>query len=143
MKLKNQKGVAAIEFALVLPILLMLIFGIVEFGIILYDKAMITNASREGARAGIVYRKPGNELTCDDITTIVKDYSEQYLLTFGSSTPEISFEPGGIDCKPGSGNPLTVKVTYQYDFLILPDFLFSAVLPDPITLEGRTTMIKE
>jgi Flp pilus assembly protein TadG len=36
----------------------MLLFGIIEFGIILYDKAMITNASREGARAGIVYSEP-------------------------------------------------------------------------------------
>jgi Flp pilus assembly protein TadG len=140
MKLQKQNGVAAIEFAFVLPILLMLVFGIVEFGIILYDKAMITNASREAARAAIVYRNPGEELTCADIITIVNDYSNLYLLTFGSSSPVTNFDP--IGCSPAAGNPLTVTVSYQYDFLILPDFL-SSVLPDPMTLVGRTRMIKE
>ena len=51
----EQKGVAALEFAIILPVLLLLTCGIIEFSVALYDKAMITNASREGARAGIVY----------------------------------------------------------------------------------------
>ena len=50
--LKGNNGASAVEFAVVLP-LLVLPFGIIEFSLALYDKAMITNASREGARAGI------------------------------------------------------------------------------------------
>ena len=45
-----------VELAIILPILLIVLFGLIEFGFILYDKAVITNASREGARQGIVYR---------------------------------------------------------------------------------------
>ena len=52
---KNQKGAAIVEFAIVLPLILMFLFGILEFGLLMYNKAMITNASREGARLGIVY----------------------------------------------------------------------------------------
>jgi Flp pilus assembly protein TadG len=52
--IKNQQGVAAVEFALILFPLVLLVFGTIEFSTLLYDKAMITNASREGARAGIV-----------------------------------------------------------------------------------------
>ena len=52
--MKNQRGASAIEFAIVFPLLVLLLFGIIEFSLILYDKVMITNASREGARAGIV-----------------------------------------------------------------------------------------
>ena len=52
---RNQRGASAVEFALILPILICVLFGIVEFGLLMYDKAVITNASREGARAGIVF----------------------------------------------------------------------------------------
>ena len=50
----------------------MLLFGIIEFGIILYDKAMITNASREGARAGIVFDPDG--ISDSYIREVVKTY---------------------------------------------------------------------
>jgi Flp pilus assembly protein TadG len=58
MRLKSQKGVAAVEFALVLPLLVLLIFGIIEFSLLMFNKQVITNASREGARAGIVAGTP-------------------------------------------------------------------------------------
>lgn len=55
MRILKNKGAAVVEFAVVLPILLLLVFGIIEFGFLLYNKAMLTNASREAARVGIVY----------------------------------------------------------------------------------------
>ena len=54
-KINNQNGAAMVEFAIVLPLLLMLIFGMIEFSVMLYDKAMLTNATREGTRLGILY----------------------------------------------------------------------------------------
>jgi Flp pilus assembly protein TadG len=53
--MRDQRGVAVVEFALVLPLLLLLLFGIVEFGMILYDKAVITSASRAAARQGVAF----------------------------------------------------------------------------------------
>ena len=50
----NERGASAVEFAIVLPVLVMFVFGIIEFGIVFYNKAMITNACREAARAAIV-----------------------------------------------------------------------------------------
>ena len=70
ISIQRQKGAEIVEFALVLPLLLLILFGIMEFGIVFFDKAIITNASREGARAGVVSRSP--VLSNDDITTIVK-----------------------------------------------------------------------
>jgi Flp pilus assembly protein TadG len=52
--MNSQRGAAVVEFAFVLPLLLVILFGIIEFSFLLYDKAMLTNASREGARVGIV-----------------------------------------------------------------------------------------
>ena len=48
---ESEDGAAAVEFALVLPVLLLLIFGIVDFGRMLNAKITINQAAREGARA--------------------------------------------------------------------------------------------
>ena len=49
-RLARQRGSELLEFALVLPLLLLLVFGIAEFSLVLFDKAVVTNAAREGAR---------------------------------------------------------------------------------------------
>jgi Flp pilus assembly protein TadG len=51
---RNQRGAAAVEFALVLPILLLVVFGIINFGIVLAQKSSLANAVRAGARYGTV-----------------------------------------------------------------------------------------
>jgi len=99
-----QRGSTVVEFALVLPVLLLLLFGIVDFGIVLYDKAVITNASREAARAGVVYATP--QPTVTQIQTVATNYCQSNLITFGSSSkPSVN-----VDQSEGttSGNPLTV-----------------------------------
>jgi Flp pilus assembly protein TadG len=50
----SQRGAAAVEFALVLPILILILFGIINFGIVLAQKASLANAVRIGARYGSV-----------------------------------------------------------------------------------------
>lgn len=50
----NSSGQALVEFAIILPLLLLLVFGITEFGRFLYLKNSATNAAREGARLGAV-----------------------------------------------------------------------------------------
>ena len=52
---QSQKGSVLVEFALILPVFLTLLFGVVTFSIALYNKTVLTMATREGARAGAVY----------------------------------------------------------------------------------------
>ena len=138
MKLKiipfDQKGAAAVEFAIILPILIILLFGIIEFGIILYDKAMITNASREGARAGIVFDPDG--ISDAEIKSVVNNYCGGHLVTFGEdSTIGIIITRDSV-----TGN-LTVNVTYQYVFLVLPNFVTGII--GNINLSAQTIMRME
>ncbi|TLD41878.1 MAG: hypothetical protein JETT_1895 [Candidatus Jettenia ecosi] len=135
-KFRNQKGVAAVEFAIILPVLILLIFGIIEFSLLLYDKQVITNASREGARAGIVWAD--DRMSDGEIMDIIDNYCLNYLITFGTTNPPITtIARTGLD----AGDNLTVTVTYDYDFLILPNFIAS--LGGGKTLSAVTIMRME
>jgi len=144
MMIRDQNGGAVVEFALILPLLIVLLFGSVEFGLLLYNKHIITNASREGARAGIVMRDP--RLSDSDIKAIVDKYADKYLVTFGSGTisfnPPIS-PPESSRTGPGLfGTDLIVTVEYPYNFLVLFNPITFQRF-DPIKLKARTVMRME
>lgn len=61
-KLSRRKGQALVEFALVLPFLIVLIIGIMEFGWLTKNQLTVNNAAREGARTAAVGR-PTSEVT--------------------------------------------------------------------------------
>ena len=143
MKAKRQEGASAVEFAIILPLLLILVFGIIEFSILFYDKAMITNASREGAREGIVYRyDPDSGLNHPDdaeIVATVDQYVQNHLISFGSSSVVTTTITRTGDAP---GNSLTVTVNYGYNFLVF-DSLLSLVggsLLNEISLDAVTVM---
>jgi len=109
---RRSKGVAAVEFALIVPLLLVILFGIIDFGFMLYDKAMLTNAAREGARAGIVLRNP--YMSVADIQGVAGNYCQEKMIRLGGSgdcvvTVNRPAEPKSLDDK------LEVSVEYTYD----------------------------
>jgi len=134
MRKQNERGVSAVELALIMPLLVIILFGIIEFGLILYNQQVITNASREGARKGILFSPPPLERpTKEQIKTVVTNYTSGNLITFKSGTTPSPDVPTG-PCT-ALGNDLTVTVDYQYTFLILDGFGFTGPL-----LKARTTM---
>ena len=136
-KINNQNGAAMVEFAIVLPLLLLLIFGMIEFSIMLYDKAMLTNATREGTRLGILFR-PGSivlDVYTVDIPDTVTNYLQNNLISLGGASTWTTTVSGTCTA---AGAPITVTVTYPYTFLVLPGFLTS--LAPNLTLGATTTM---
>jgi len=123
-----------VEFAIVLPVLLLLIFGMIEFSVMLYDKAMLTNASREGTRLGILYNYP-TRVTEDEIRNTVDTYLQNSLISLGGASTWNTSLSGTCTA---AGDPITVTVTYNYNFLVLPNFITS--LAPTLTLGGTTTM---
>ena len=124
-----------VELAIVLPILLIVLFAIGEISIALYDKAVLTNASREGTRAGIVAQTP--RVTDAAIRQVVRDYATAYLITFGSA---ILGNADILITRAGStfGSNLTVSVNYRYDYLVLSRLINALI--GPITLNATTVM---
>lgn len=143
----RERGASVIEFAVILPLLLIIFAGTVEFGIILYDKAMLTNAVREGARYGIAdgdTLPSGQYRTVPEITTVVTNYCTARLINFGSAAPTVNVTPKAPDGSTVStasvafGYSLTVDATYPYNFLFVPNFI--PVLPQTLTLHARVLM---
>lgn len=138
---KGKKGAAIVEFAIVVPLLILLAFGAIEFGVLLYDKAMITNASREGARAGVVF----NRLTAAQINTVVQQYAGNNLITFGNpAAVTVTLNPAAPE-NLNPGQLLTVTVSYNFTFLITPSFtrIFGVNLANGINLTATTVMRAE
>ena len=137
-----------VELAIILPMLLIVLIAIIELGFILYDKAVITNASREGARKGIIYRTIGNPgvyhpYTEAEIKGVVDAYLEDpdnsawHILIPRDAAHSVTTVQGSI-CPGNAANPLTVRVAYTYNFVILPNLVTSII--GPINLIGETTM---
>ncbi len=157
-KFKSSRGQTLIEFAFIITLLLVLILGIVEFSIIMYDKAMITRASREGARAGAVFRADSSAfnyspLTEAEIRTVVSNYLQPGLLTFGTPfnaatgvTAMWSTDGGAtwattLPSSHGNGERLRVDVAFTYTFLVLPRL--AIIGGGTLNLAARTIMRME
>ena len=131
----NQKGATIVEFAIVLFLLLTLIFGITEFGLFIFNRQVITNAAREGARAGIIARP--ERRTDNEIKAEVLDYAEEHLVTFGDDVLTADDIVIPARCLTFQCD-LEVQVDYEYEFLFLSNLGIG-----PIDLRATSVMKME
>lgn len=119
--MKNQTGQSIIEFAIIAMLFFLVFFGIMEFGFLMYNQQIVTNAAREGARFGILARLPENKIDINDIKGKSSEYAENNLISFGDKKfdPQAAFESGENYCSKFQ-DKLTVTVRYDYGFLFLP-----------------------
>lgn len=139
---RRERGASAVEFAIIAPVVFLLFFAFFEFGIMLYDAAMIKMASREGARAGIVFAN--SRPTIDDIRNVVNNYCVGHLIpnTVIPNTTTVPADPTTLS----SGDHLTVTVAFSYPWLtplnplrVLWASLFGVAVPDlDATLDGAS-----
>ncbi|MFZ5642259.1 MAG: TadE/TadG family type IV pilus assembly protein [Bacillota bacterium] len=123
--LKSERGQAMVELALVLPVLLVLFMGVIEFGRIYHSYLMITNASREGARVAILGGSDADIAARVTQSTAGLDTSR--LQTTVSPDPTLR----------KTGAMATVGVRYQIP-LVFP--LFDTFLPNPLPIASQTVM---
>jgi Flp pilus assembly protein TadG len=142
---QNQKGASLVEFAIILPVFIIIIFGIIEFSLLLYNKGIITHAAREGARVGVVYdfglnQEVNNRISESEIRSKVNEYIENKLISFSQTNPVINVN-NICPNQTSSGQELTVRVNYTYSFLVLPNFI--AALAGGTNLESEAVMVCE
>ena len=108
-KRHDQRGAAAVEFAIIAPVLFMLVFGIIEFGIAWSEKNVFVGAAREGARFAAVGCGTG-ACTAGQIEQRVIDAAVGYDID-----EPISAVPYGCSTDDPSTD---VSVSWQQDFVI-------------------------
>lgn len=112
-RLRVARGAELIEFALVLPVMLLILAGILDMGFLFNNYAVVTNAAREGARMAAV---PGWAEA--DVKARVNKYIAGAGLQLAGVTTSV--QPVAIDVGGGrSVNGVKVVVSYPYTYLIL------------------------
>ncbi|HXH96011.1 MAG TPA: TadE/TadG family type IV pilus assembly protein [Gaiellaceae bacterium] len=121
---RSERGTALVEFALVAPILFLLVFGIVEFGRVLNAYNDLTQLSGQGARAAAVSRNPdgtpvGATSGTIDSTCNGHTYSIQCQLShYYAQTDSLSGVSVCIPAVAAPGQPVTVRTKYVYNFTV-------------------------
>jgi Flp pilus assembly protein TadG len=99
----GEKGQAVAEFALIIPIFLLLVFAIVDFGMGFHAWITVTNAAREGARLGAV---GGSQAEIED---------EVYQTSSSLDADQLSVVVTNAEGDPGEA--VTVDVEYDYELI--------------------------
>ncbi|MHB9095211.1 MAG: TadE/TadG family type IV pilus assembly protein [Eubacteriales bacterium] len=128
---KTEKGQAVVEMALILPILLMVIFGIIEFGRILNTYMIVTEISREGSRKGAV-----GGTDSEIRTTVRSQVTDAGLDASLVHDSDIVITDPSTGTRP-RGTSLKVQVSYPVD--IIAPYL-GPLIGDPYIVTSQTTM---
>ncbi len=123
MKRKNNRGQAMLELALVLPVLLLLLFGIFEFGRLFHDYMVVTSAAREGARAGAV--GASNTVIVNHVKTAASGIGDTSHLTVNINK---SIADGQI------------SVTVNHSVSLVTPLISSFFATNPVPVQGTAVM---
>jgi hypothetical protein len=135
----RRRGQALVEFVLIVPILVLLLTGLLDFARAWSAQHALADATREGARMLVV-----NEgATFTSTEQAIKTRLRTAGLNVSEASLTIEFQPGpgeGGDGLPaGRNEPQTVALTYTFDFWFLGPFL-SWFTGEPISLFSSITM---
>lgn len=121
--MKSERGQSLVEFALILPLLILMLFGIIDFGRIFHAYLTIDHAGREAARAASI-GKDDTQVTNTAVTDAVG---------LGLTADRVAITPTGTRV---SGNEVSITITYPITFLtpVIGSIVGS------ITLEDTTVM---
>jgi len=134
LKYGNPPAQALVEFALVLPILLVLILGVMDFGRMFYTKMILTNAAREGANYLAYFPEDANNGYVDTFTAISDEARSSNVEVIDT---DVTFPD---DCCT-RGLPVEVTITKIVD-LIFDSFLQSfGLLGGPVQLTSTVKMM--
>lgn len=124
--LKNNKGQSTVELALVLPILILILVGILEFGLVFKTSIQLNYGANELARA----------ISLNASAAEVAELQTYVFSDLDSTNLNLSVLPNTAV----KGQPITVTITYSYKW-ITP--LINNLLGDQINLTGKSVIIKE
>ena len=147
----RQNGASIVEMAIVVLLFFFLLCGIIDFGLLIYNKQVITNAAREAARFGVIARPLlidpdtnsiiyNEKITKQQVIDLAKSYSEDKVIVFGNKNQNFSISATFNsdqyqDYCENLQEELEVLVSINYSFIFLPY--------DLAPIESRAVMLCE
>ncbi|HEX9180374.1 MAG TPA: TadE family protein, partial [Burkholderiales bacterium] len=132
---RGQRGQALVEFALILPLLMLVLFGIVEFGRAWNAKQVLTDAAREGARLAVVGDPTITQPIVDSMVKLK-------IARGGFDVTQVVIEyPDGF--RLGTGRITSVAVSMPYRFVVLHRLASLVTNNGVITLRTTARMRNE
>jgi Flp pilus assembly protein TadG len=125
-RIENQRGVASLEFVLILPILLFVLFASVELSRAWFTMNLLTTAAREAARAGVVA----------DPANVQADATARLNALLGAGTWSGTITCNPPPCATGTDSRVQVNVSLQFT-TVLPNLL---PMLSSITLQQTASM---
>jgi Flp pilus assembly protein TadG len=120
--LKHERGQTMVEFAIVLPVLALLLFGVIQFGIAFNNYISLTDAVRAGARKAAVSRDSSDPV--GDATNAVRSSAGGLDLSQLNVSVSSTWQPG---------SDVTVQASYPYSIHLLGLYDFSGRLNSKTT----------
>ncbi|MHB8066371.1 MAG: TadE/TadG family type IV pilus assembly protein [Desulfobaccales bacterium] len=146
----REQGNVTLEMAAVLPLLLLIVAGIIDLGLLFWEKEVLTNASREGARAGaraVIDGQP-EQKTATAVMGIVQAYLDAYNVRNDSGTRLVLVNGANFIYRFDNATPANLWVELQnisVRMMLLPNIgsLFSGTFSSIVNLDAKTTMTAE
>jgi len=128
----NQRGASAVEMAIILPLLLTVVFAIIDYSRFFFIRSTVTAAVADATRLAVL---PGttDAMIAAAITQALLDPLNQAA----GQTPNVTVTPA----QRSAGQPVTVTASLPFSPLILPQFLGMALFPQNIN--AAATMVVE
>lgn len=110
---ERSRGQALVEFAVVFPVFILVLFGLIEFSFMLYSQMTVSNAAREAARVSVV---DPDACSIQDLAKATANAAASGLnTTFVTTTASVVSSGTPSSCSTAKqGDPVTVTVAYTY-----------------------------
>jgi Flp pilus assembly protein TadG len=142
-RLRESDGANLVEAALILPIMMLTMFGLMEFALILYTQMALQNGVAQATRFGITRTVLKDKTREQSIIAVMKQETPTLTLSDGNfSFVHKPLSGGSWEAGTGPANSLE-RVTVTYDYPIMTPVLRPFFSKDTITLTAEATMKNE
>lgn len=125
---KCERGQSAVEFALLLPVLMLVLFGMLDLGRLFFAAITIANAARVGARYATQHPSDSNGI----IAAAQAEAQGQGIVLTDPTTSSVT-----VSCPQGCGSGQPIQVTVSYSLTLVMGF----VLPSPVSMSNSVQML--
>jgi Flp pilus assembly protein TadG len=139
---RSERGAELVEFAIVMPVLVVMLTGIVDFALLFHSWEVTTNAAREGARLAVLpgYDVNGYQAALNRVDDYIEAGGARGSYTRAAELVPVSLGPG-----VAASSGVRVTVTYTHNFLLLGPVigLLNGTFRDSVTYSTSAVMRTE